>query len=107
MEVWCRRAAAHASRTRPYAAAVSSSPPKGKLYSSANLAARRGVLRGPLPPLITGGRRRCSGFGNAGESTTPKYLPLNEKGPPSRTSHRPVLTPRCPPDQAQRPPQGR
>src|SRR5258708_34428325 len=100
MEVWCRRAAAHASRTRPYAAAVSSSPPKGKLYSSANLAARRGVLRGPLPPMITGGRGRCSGFGNAGGAATVKYFPPHEKAPPAGTSHRPVITREGPPDRA-------
>src|SRR5262249_60218864 len=65
-----RPAAAQASRTRPNAALVSSRPTKTMLYSSANLAASRGVRRGPLPPTRIGGRGRWAGLGRAGESVS-------------------------------------
>ena len=40
------------------------------LNSSANCAARRGVRFVPQPPMMIGGRGRCTGFGSAGESST-------------------------------------
>ena len=42
----------------------------GTLYSSAYLAASRGVRRAPEPPTMTGGRGRWAGFGSAGESVS-------------------------------------
>ena len=55
-------------RTRPR------SPPApgtgGRLNSSANRAASRGVRRSPVPPTITGGCGCCIGLGSAGQSTS-------------------------------------
>jgi hypothetical protein len=68
MDEASRPAAWHASRTRANAAAESATVLNGTLYSSAYVAASRGVRRAPAPPRSTGGCGRCAGFGSAGES---------------------------------------
>ena len=60
----------HASRTRSYAAAVSSTDLNGMLNSSAYRAASSGVRFGPRPPTMIGGPGTCTGFGSAGASTS-------------------------------------
>ena len=46
---------------------LASTVANGMLYSSANLAASRGVRAFPSPPIRTGGRGRWAGLGSAGD----------------------------------------
>src|SRR5258705_13929173 len=106
MEEAARPAASQASRTRTNAAAESPTEWNGTLYSSAYLAARRGVRRAPEPPTITGGRRRRAPFGNPGAARRGEGVPPEGDGSPPRGFPKPREVGKTPPPRPPPPPGG-